>query len=251
MTKTVVVTGAGSGIGAACCAKLADQGYCVAAVDVDEQRGVQTAAGLPGTGHRAFRCDVADSQRVRTVHEMIVRDLGLPYALVTCAGGSPNTHARRPAIWEMPSEEWQRTVDVNLGGTFNFVASFLKARSDSAMKGGRIVTLSSISARMGQGVTGAAYAAAKAGILGLTRVAALEAARLGVTVNSIAPGPVDTPAFRRANDQSQFEAMLGRIPAGRIGTPAEIAAAVAFLLSDEAGFITGASLDMNGGMVMH
>ncbi|MGE4339745.1 MAG: SDR family NAD(P)-dependent oxidoreductase [Pigmentiphaga sp.] len=251
MGRLAVITGAGSGIGAACCGRLAREGYQVMAVDIDLVSAERTAAQLDGSGHRAVECDVTKSKAVHDMFADLAARTEHPEVLVTCAGGSPNTHERRPPLWEIPSDEWQQIIDLNLGGTFHCISAFLKSRCAAGLSGGRIVTLSSIAARMGQGVTGAAYSAAKAGILGLTRVAALEAASLGVSVNAVLPGPVDTPAFRRANDPAQYEAMLNRIPLRRVAMPDEIAAAVAYLVGDGSGIITGASIDINGGMVMH
>ena len=143
-----------------------------------------------------------------------------------------------------------RTEALNARGTFLCLREYLRRRTVEPVEDGRVVTVSSAAAELGGGPTGVAYSAAKGAIISLTKSAALEAARLGITVNCIAPGAMDTPALHTVNSERTVDAIAHRAPAGRIGQPEDVAALVAFLLSKESGYITGATIDINGGLRM-
>jgi 3-oxoacyl-[acyl-carrier protein] reductase len=164
------------------------------------------------------------------------------YALVNNAA---RTEFR--SFWEIDVEEWDDVLATNLRGTYlgcRVVGAALRERG-----AGRIVNLASVSGQTGAGRVGVHYASSKAGIVAVTRRAAAELAPAGVTVNAVAPASIDGPNLR-AIEPERIEAMLRTIPVGRVGRPEEVAALVSFLLSDEAGYITGATLDVNGGVLM-
>ncbi|MEM8552734.1 MAG: SDR family oxidoreductase, partial [Pseudomonadota bacterium] len=169
--------------------------------------------------------------------------------LVTCAGVMA-TSAAAASIATMTADVWERTFAVNALGTFLCVREFLRRYAEQAVPAGRIVTMSSAAAQIGGYRGDAAYIASKAAVIGFTKIAARQAAAAGITVNCVAAGPVATPMFDRAMDEASLPGLLDRIPAGRIGQPAEIAALVAHLAGQDAGFITGATFDVNGGYSM-
>jgi 3-oxoacyl-[acyl-carrier protein] reductase len=152
------------------------------------------------------------------------------------------------SFWEIDVAEWDDVLATNLRGTYlgcRVVGAHMRER-----RRGRIVNIASVSGQSGRAATGAHYATSKAAIIALTRVAATELAESGVTVNAIAPAAIDSPLVHELLSPERIDAMLERIPVGRLGRPEEVAAAVAYLASDAAAFVTGATLDVNGGMLM-
>lgn len=234
-TRVALVTGAASGIGAACARALAADGLAVA-----------------GTDRRAapFLMDVTDEAAVERVFEDVERKLGKVSVLVTSAGTMIASTPGRPSLTQITAEAWDETFRVNARGTFFAIRALLRRRLCDPVPHGRIVTISSSAGQTGGLRGGADYAASKAAVLALTKLAAREAAPTGMTVNSIAPGPVETPLYRSVNPPSTDAAMTANVPLGRIGTPEEIAAAVSFLVSEAAGYITGSVIDVNGGSRM-
>ncbi|MBM0126697.1 SDR family NAD(P)-dependent oxidoreductase [Pimelobacter simplex] len=224
MQVTVVIGGA-SGIGAATARALRDAGHEVVVAD------------LPGTAADAF-VDVTDEASVEALLDLVVAERGGLHGVVNCAGVS--TLSR---VVDHDAAEWRRVVDVCLNGAF----LVLKHAGRRVADGGSLVSLSSLNARQpGTGL--AAYCAAKAGLVALTEVAALELGARGVRVNAVAPGLVVTPLTAPAMDiPGVREDYLDNTALGRSGEPAEVAAAIRFLLSDEASWITGETLDINGG----
>jgi 3-oxoacyl-[acyl-carrier protein] reductase len=235
MTRVALVTGAASGIGAACARSLAADGLAVAETDRRDA---------------PFLMDVTDEATVERVFDEVERKLGKVSVLVTSAGTIIAPTAGRPSLTQITTEAWDETFRVNARGTFFAIRALLRRRLNDPMPHGRIVTISSAAAQTGGLRGGADYAASKAAVLALTRLAAREAAASGMTVNSIAPGPVETPLYRSVNPPSTDAAMTANVPLGRIGTPEEIAAAVSFLVSEAAGYITGSVIDVNGGSRM-
>jgi NAD(P)-dependent dehydrogenase (short-subunit alcohol dehydrogenase family) len=235
MTRVALITGAASGIGAACVRALAADGLVVAATD---RHAVK------------YLMDVTDEAAVERTFDKVEAELGKVSVLVTSAGTMIAPPDRRPSLTDISVEAWDETFRVNARGTFLPVRALLRRRLRDPVAHGRIVTISSAAGQTGGLRGGADYAASKAAVLALTKLAAREAAPTGMTVNSIAPGPVETPLFRSVNPEGKDGPMLASVPLGRIGTPDEIAAAVRFLVSEAAGYITGSVIDVNGGSRM-
>jgi len=242
---TAIVTGGAKGIGRAIVLALAGRGHDVAIIDILDERGEETAAEAASSGAacRYFRADVADECAVADTLAEITRQIGEPDVLINNAGIYP----RRNAV-DMPYALWQQVLAVNLGGAFlcsRAVAPVMLRRGHGA-----IVNIASGRGLQGA-VSGSHYAASKAGLLSLTRSLALEWAP-AIRVNAVIPGVTDTDQPREG--ERDEEALYGRgkkIPLGRIGQPEDVAKAVCFLLSCDASYVTGQSLCVNGGSIMH
>ena len=248
--RVALVTGGGSGLGAATCGALAAAGLTVAVADVNAAAAMAVAGQLPGAGHLAVEVDVTDEPAVQRAFAEVEQSIGPVAALALFAGGTLTTRDYRPRFVATPLTDWEGTIALNATSTFLCLREFLRLRKDRPVDNGRAVAVSSSAAQMGGGPTGVAYSAAKAAVIALMKSAALEAGELGITVNAIAPGAMDTPALHAVNSPRALEAVASRTPAGRIGRPEEVAALVTFLLSPAAGYITGATIDINGGIRM-
>ncbi|MFN0148490.1 MAG: SDR family NAD(P)-dependent oxidoreductase [Dehalococcoidia bacterium] len=248
MTNVALVTGAGSGLGAAASRRLARDGWTVAAADIHLERAKAVAADSPSA--TAFHVDVRDEESVVRLFEAVETQLGAIIGLALVAGGTVNSQDYHPRLKDTPLTDWIETESLNSRGTFLCLREYLRHRTLRPASFGRVVTVSSAAAELGGGPTGVAYAAAKGAILSLTKTAAREAARMGITVNAIAPGAMDTPALHAVNNTSLLQTMVGGVPVGRVGHPDEAAGLIAYLLSEEAGYITGATVDINGGVRM-
>ena len=238
--RVAVVTGAASGQGRATSLRLAGEGALVAALDLDPTGLASLVDEISDEGAccRAFQVDVSDAEAVATAFADIEADLGRTYVLAAAAAIYPPgvlSHLRDP-------EETARIFDVNLMGVVH-CASAATSQMIEEGQGGRIVLWSSIGA--GAAIAGhAAYCAGKAGIEGLGRALAAELGPYGITVNTIAPGAIDTPMLTTPPDPAYFEVL----PAGRAGTPEEVAHLVSYLCSDASEFMTGAVLALDGGL---
>jgi NAD(P)-dependent dehydrogenase (short-subunit alcohol dehydrogenase family) len=244
MSRVAVVTGAASGMGLAVGQRLAGRGDRVALLDLQGDAVQRAAEELRSTGARAMAAevDVTDRGAVEEALRKVRSDFGPIEIMVTSAGFdefSPFT--------DITLDAWERMLAINLTGTFH---SLQLAVPDMLAAGwGRIVTISSSSAQSGAARM-AHYVASKGGVVGLTKALAVELAPHGITVNTIPPGFIDTPMARRAEargDLPSIDAVAARTPVRRAGTPDDIAAACAFLCSDEAGYITGQLIGVNGG----
>jgi len=241
--RVAVVTGAASGIGLGVARQLASDGHAVALLDLDGEAAQDAAKELTTGGHRAtgYGVDVADRGALESVYSAVRRDLGPVTIVVTSAG----IEAFDPAT-DITPEKWDRIIAVNLTGTF---VSLQLALADMLEAGwGRIVTISSSSAQSGA-PNMAHYVASKGGVIGLTKALARELASQGITANTIPPTIVDTPMARKGESGGHVppvEMMATMVPLGRAGTPGDIAAACSFLCSDEAGYITGQQINVNG-----
>ena len=231
--RIAIVTGAARGIGEAIARRLHKGGYRVVLADVADASPV---ADELGDGALAVELDVRNLSSWEALLGELDDDV---YALVNNAA---RTEFR--SFWEVDVDEWDDVLATNLRGTYlgcRVVGAALRERG-----AGRIVNLASDAGQAAAGRSGPHYAASKAGVISVTRRAATELAAHGVTVNAIAPAAIDGPLARAVLTDEK----LPHIPAGRLGRPEEVAALVAFLLSDEAGYITGATLDINGGVLM-
>jgi 3-oxoacyl-[acyl-carrier protein] reductase len=262
--KVAVVTGGGAGIGAATCERLAAEGATVASLDLSLAAAQQTIDAL-GSG-LAVEADVSDSAAVDTAIARVDAELGGLDILVNNAGALSLDHVRRvsplldrqreeaaagkvetplDAIVRLTDAEWRLLMSVHLDGTFYCTRAAVRAMAPRGS--GVIVNMASVCGL--EGCTGHPhYSAAKAGILGFTRAAAKELIVQGIRVNAIAPGFIDTSRLKGDLDAGR-RANAARTPAGRLGTPEEVAATVAFLASDDAAYYVGATLTPNGGLV--
>jgi len=247
MGRVAVVTGAASGMGLAIGRYLAARGDRVALLDLQGDAALRAAEGMRENGARvmAARVDVTDRAAVDDALSKVRAEFGPVEIMVTSAGLEAFD-----SFTDITIESWEHVLSVNLTGTFHC----LQAAVPDMLAGrwGRIVTISSAGAQSGAPRM-AHYVSSKAGVIGLTKALALELAPHGITVNTIPPGVIDTPMARRAEaagDLPKFERLAARIPVQRAGTPDEVAATCGFLCSDEAGFITGQVVGVNGGMVL-
>ncbi len=238
--KTAVVTGAARGIGLEIARTLAEGGAALVLVDVLEDALRKAADALDGAASvRTYAVDVTDEAAVETMIDEVVDEAGRIDILVNNAGIT-----RDDLLLRMDADEWDLVLKVNLKGTFLMTKH--AARYMVRQKGGRIVNLASVSGLVGNPGQ-ANYSASKAGVVGFTRTVARELARKNVTCNAVAPGFIDTEMTRVLSDKAK-EAALSAIPMKRMGEAADVARAVAFLASDEAAYITGHVLPVDGGM---
>jgi NAD(P)-dependent dehydrogenase (short-subunit alcohol dehydrogenase family) len=244
--RTAIVTGAGSGLGAATGRRLASEGAAVACLDLAPEAAERTAADAVAAGGsaRAYQADVSDPEAVRAAVAAVVRDLGRPSVVVNCAGIGRFYHSH-----EMPFADWLRIIGVNLTGTFLVCQAALPHLLEG---GGNIVNVASNAGLMAQPYS-AAYCASKGGVVQLTRALADEYLERGVRVNCVAPGGIETPlqdAFRKAPEGLDFKKLAKiRTPLGN-AKPDEVAALIAFVASDEGRYMTGSVLSMDGGLTM-
>jgi acetoacetyl-CoA reductase len=240
MARVAIVTGGSRGIGEAISLALQDAGMTVAANYAGNDERAQ--AFTERTGIRAFKWDVADHQACIDGVKQVEAELGPVDVLVNNAGIT-----RDGTLLKMTYEMWDEVMRVNLGGCFNMAKAVFPGMRDR--KWGRIVNIGSINGQAGQ-YGQVNYAAAKSGIHGFTKALAQEGARVGVTVNAIAPGYIDTDMVA-AVPADVLEKIVAKIPVGRLGQATEIARGVAFLCSEDGGFVTGSTLSINGGQHMY
>lgn len=243
-SRIAVVTGAGRGIGKAIAERFAAEGAQVAVVSRTETNAKAAAEAINAKysdAAKAYAVDVADAAATLEVGKQIVADFGGVDILVNNAGIT-----RDGLVLRMSEEDWDSVLDANLKGAFNILKAFQRQILKS--KNGRIINISSVIGLIGNAGQ-ANYAASKAGLIGLSKSLAREFAGRGVTVNAIAPGFIVTDMTHELNDQ-QKEGILKSIPLGTFGEAEDIANAAAFLASDEARYITGQVLTVDGGMVM-
>jgi 3-oxoacyl-[acyl-carrier protein] reductase len=240
--RVAIVTGAGQGIGRAVAERLAADGAAVAVADLNAETADEVVRSIASAGGRAIaaRTDVTDPVDAERLAADAVAQLGRIDILVNNAGILRSTRAA-----EVTPDEWHLVLDANLTGSFLCARAAYPALRASGH--GRIVNVASMAGRATSTLGGVHYTTAKAGVLGLTRHLAREWARDGITVNAISPGIVDTPMVRGSTDPERMTQVLASIPLGRLAEPAEIAALIAFLASDDAAYITGANVDIHGG----
>jgi 3-oxoacyl-[acyl-carrier protein] reductase len=246
MDKVVIVTGAGRGIARRVALDFAAQGWRVAVVDLIEERAKNTTKEIEASGGTALSvaCDVRTEGTVRDMVEQTVRTWGRVDALVNAAGG----YTLGRVTHELSVADWDMVMDSNLKGSF-LCAKFVIPHMLKA-GGGRIINFASNAARTSSPALGVHYTATKSGVLGLTRHLAKEYAPHKILVNTVAPGPADVERNTEILSPEAREQLRREIPLGRFAEPEDIAGVVLFLASDAAGFITGATIDVNGGYVM-
>lgn len=240
MSRVAIVTGGSRGIGAAISTALKDAGYSVAATYAGNDE--KAAAFTAETGIKTYKWDVSDYEACAAGIAQVEADLGPVEILVNNAGIT-----RDAPFHKMKPEQWSEVIGTNLSGVFNMTHPCWPGMRER--KFGRIITISSINGQKGQ-FAQANYAAAKAGDIGFTKALAQEGARAGITVNVIAPGYINTEMMSTIPEKVMNEVILPQIPVGRLGEASEIARAVLFLASDDAGFVTGSTISANGGQYM-
>ncbi len=236
MGRVALVTGGSRGIGAAISVALKDAGFTVAASYGGNDAAAEKFTGE--TGIKTYKWSVADYDACVEGAKKVEGDLGPIEVVVANAGIT-----RDAPFHKMTREQWQEVIDTNLTGVFNTIHPIWPGMRER--KFGRVVVISSVNGQKGQ-FAQANYAATKAGDLGIVRSLAQEGARYGITANAVCPGYIATEMVMAVPEKVR-EAIIAQIPAGRLGEPEEIARCVAFLVSDEAGFITGSTISANGG----
>ena len=240
MQRTCLVTGASRGIGAAIAAKLISDGHVVIGTATTEAGAarITEALGSSGAGHAL---DVRSPESVEALLDVVAERHGAPLVLVNNAGITQDN-----ILMRMKDAEWSQVIDTNLGSIYRLSKAVLRAMTKA--RWGRIVNVSSVVGSMGNaGQTN--YAASKAGMEGFSRSLAREIGSRGITVNCVAPGFIDTDMTRELPD-AQRTKLLDQIPLGRLGDASEVAAVVAFLVSESAGYVTGETIHVNGGLYM-
>lgn len=242
-SKRVIITGGGSGIGKAIARKFAEAGALIAVCDINYEAAQIAAKEIEIIGAKAiaYKVDVGDYKSVCEITEKIVQDFGTIEILINNAGITKDS-----LLLRMKEEDFDEVIRINLKGTFNFTRACLKYLIKE--RRGRIINISSVIGEMGN-IGQANYAAAKAGIIGFTKATAKEVASRNITVNAIAPGFIKTAMTERLPDAIRQE-YLKQIPLGREGTPEEIAYLCLFLCSEQASYITGQVIRIDGGMLI-
>lgn len=240
MGRVAIVTGGTRGLGEAISTDLKDAGYTVAAIyggNDEAAAKFKEATGIP-----VYKCDVSDFDACKATVEKIEKDLGSVDVLVNNAGIT-----RDGTLQKMSPDKWQAVINTNLGSCFNMCRCVIDGMRERGF--GRIVNIGSVNGQAGQ-YGQVNYAAAKSGMHGFTKALAQEGAGKGITVNAIAPGYMDTEMVR-AVPPNILEKIVAKIPVGRLGHAHEVARGVLFLVDDEAGFITGSTISINGGQHMY
>ena len=244
--RAVVVTGAGSGIGRAIATRLGDEGGRVGIFDIDVQGGQQTRDAIAAAGGDAhfYQVDITDFENVAAAVAQFELDVAPVAGLVNNAGWD----VASPFLDTTP-DLWKKLIDINLLGPLNVTKIVLEKMSERGE--GRIVSIASDAGRVGSSGE-SVYAACKGGVIALTKSIAREMARSGITLNCVSPGPSDTPLFSNFDPTGKLAQALERaIPMRRLGQPSDYPGIVAFLLSDDAAFITGQTISVSGGLTMH
>lgn len=245
-SRIALVTGAARGIGLACVQGFLNKNYRVVAADrmaVDSK-----AYGEHGSSVRVERLDVTDRAVIQSLRTRIEDEWGVVSVLVNNAGISPKkSDGASSGILEIDDVEWENVIAVNLTAVLRMSQAFLPGMQ--RIKWGRIVNVSSLAGRAKSMVAGGSYMASKAGVLGLTRAVAAEMGPLGITANAVAPGRILTEMAMQAGEEVNRR-YAEQIPVRRLGTADEVAAAICYLASEEAGFVNGALIDINGGFYM-
>ena len=257
--KVALVTGSARGIGKAIAIALAREGCDLVINDINVEAMESVVAEIKKMGRRSISivADVCQQQQVSHMIDQCVKTFGRIDILVNNAGGGGSmgdpTKPPPKVIADVTENHWDAVIDTNLKGTFLCTQAALKYMKEQ--KSGKIVNISSVAGRTGDLLTSPHYSAAKAGVLGLTRHVAKEVGRYGVNINALCPahimsGPESERFWQRIRETGKADVILDQIALGRLGNPEEVASVVVFLCSDEASYITGATIDVNGGYVV-
>jgi len=241
--RLALVTGGGQGIGRALSKVLAREGARVVVTDINEPGAKETAASLPGEGHAGALMDVTSEEGVAAVISFIQEKYGAPATIVVNCAGLMEV----APLCDMSEAVFTRVIDINLKGTF-FVCKLASSAMIAANVGGSIVNIGSMGTKRGFALN-ANYTASKAGVCALTRTAAKELGSHGIRCNAVMPGPVDTPLLHPLSEEERIERMEMTV-LKRLGRPEEIAEVIAFLASDRASYMTGASVEVSGGITL-
>lgn len=241
-----LVTGAAGGIGKEIVNRLAKDGFKLLVTDLSEAQAEKTLNGLAGTGHVALALDVSNEAAVEELFSSHQIDQVVAAAGILLF----DENGERPLITAIELKDWELTQRINSTGTFLLLRAFLRAANERKIEQGRFVGFSSVAAQLGGYRSSSAYIASKSAVMGLLKAGAREAAHLNITVNGVAPGLIDAPMLHQSLDPTNYHTVTDSIPLRRVGTPADVAGAVAFLLSEDSSYITGAVIDVNGGYRM-
>ena len=250
MTNSALVIGGASGIGAASGDILATAGWVVATADLLQATAQAAAARLPGAGHRGYAADASSESDMVALFDAVERDIGPIAVVVVAAGVNGYVDGARPTIRTTPVASWDRVMAINTRGPFLAIREMLRRREVLPVADARVILIGSMAAQTLAINSPASYVASKGAMMALVRVAAGEAAKFGVTVNAVAPGAIDTPMLRDVMPRERDAGYFGTTVAGRAGSSSEVAAAVGFLASPAASYVTGACIDVNGGLFM-
>jgi 3-oxoacyl-[acyl-carrier protein] reductase len=251
MTKSqariAVVTGAAGDIGRAIAKRFANDGYRLILVDrMPRVKDVAQELSRPDAAAEHYVVDIAKADEVAAFCKQVLAKHGTIDILVNNAGVTLREEGKKPPAFSITVEDWTTMLAINLTGAFLLIRELVPPMVEKGW--GRVINISSLGGRIGSRFNGMHYSASKAGLIGMTKTLAMEVSKSGVTANSIAPGRIATEANKRTGtDPKAIEAL---IPANRLGTSDEVAAAAAFLASDDAAYITGIALDVNGGFYM-
>ncbi len=239
--RIAIVTGGGDGIGAATAMRLVREGATVMVVDKDEANAHAVSEKIVAAGGKAAACraDIRVAKDIAAMLALTAKTFGPACILINNAGVGAQKH-----FLETPPEMLDEMLDVNVKGTF--LCAQAAAREMVKLGGGAIVNVSSHSGLLGSRGR-AAYAASKGGIIAMTRVMAVDLSEHGIRVNAVAPGPINTPRIRASHNEERHAAWLKAVPLSRIGDPEEVAAVAAFLASDDASYVTGQTIAVDGG----
>lgn len=247
--QTAIVVGGGGGIGAAVSRRLASDGYRVVVADINQERAQAVLATLAGEGHEAAQVDVTDEASIARAFDAV--EAASPASVLVVASGGPVVHLAMGAnVATISMSDWKKTVDVNLTGVFACVTKFAQLRLAKPVDQSRIVIVGSAAGHTSGPGTDIAYVSSKAAVFGFVRQAAFELASANITVNVVAPGPVGTEEFMRNTNEQIRAGIASFVPLKRLATTEEVAGSVAYLVSPEGSYITGASIDINGGVNM-
>ncbi|XP_011868760.1 PREDICTED: estradiol 17-beta-dehydrogenase 8 [Vollenhovia emeryi] len=241
--KLALVTGAGSGIGREVCRVFAREGAKVVAIDQNVKTATETVAVLEGAGHVALNVNVADRKSVETAFEHVLKQFSRPPTIIVNSAGI----TRDNFLVKLSDIDFDDVINVNLKGTFLVMQTAVKEMiSANATENSSIINISSITGKRGN-IGQSNYSASKAGVIAMTSTASMEFGQFGIRVNAILPGVIDTPIIATLPDKVK-EFFIKNIPLQRIGRPQEVAEVTAFLASDKSSYITGASIEVTGGL---